>query len=106
MRKKIFFIFCFTNLIAVSSQEKTVNELVTSQNSYNSATNISFNSTNKQNVLISVKNVLGKTVFKKKIMAHEGKNTIHLNRGNLKSGIYIYAIQTSKEIISKRFVLK
>ncbi len=106
MIRKLLFIFCFSCFAMVFSQEKSVNRLVASQNPYNSITNISFNSTNKQQVNISVKNVLGKNVFSKKIVAHKGKNTIHFNRNNLKSGIYIYAIQTNNEIISKRFVIK
>ncbi|WP_363322695.1 T9SS type A sorting domain-containing protein [uncultured Tenacibaculum sp.] len=106
MIRKLLFILCITCVVSVFSQQKSVNKLVASQNRYNSITNISFNSTNKQQVIISVKNVLGKNVFLKKVMAHKGKNTIRFDRNKLKSGIYIYAIQTNNTIISKRFVLK
>ena len=106
MIRKLLLILCMACFAVTFSQEKTVNKLVASQNSYNSITNISFNSTNKQKVIISVKNVLGKTVFFKKIVAHKGKNTIHFDRNNLKSGIYIYAIQTNNQLMSKRFVIK
>jgi len=106
MIKKILLLLCFSSTLGILSQEKSVNKLVASQNPYNSITNISFNSTNKQKVQVSVKNVIGKTVFSKEFIAEEGKNTIRCNRGNLKTGIYIYAIQTNNEIISKRFVIE
>ncbi|SNR16345.1 T9SS type A sorting domain-containing protein [Tenacibaculum jejuense] len=104
MIRKLLFIFCITCFVTVFSQEKSVNKLVASQRPYSAIINISFNSTNKQKVIISVKNVLGKTVFLKEIVASKGKNTIHFDKNKLKSGIYIYAIQTNNEIISKRFL--
>lgn len=106
MIKKVLFILCFVSFSSVFSQEKSVNELVASPNPFLSTTTISFNSTNKQKVLISVKNVLGKTVYFKKVIAYKGNNKLPFKRNDLSSGMYIYAIQTNKEIISKRFVIK
>ncbi|WP_408037578.1 T9SS type A sorting domain-containing protein [Tenacibaculum amylolyticum] len=106
MIKKILFIFCILCSFIALSQEKSVNKLVASPNPFLNTTTISFNSTNKQEVLISVKNVLGKTVFLKKVTAHKGNNKLPFRRNDLSSGMYIYAIQTSKEIISKRFVIR
>ncbi len=106
MIKKVLFILCFVSFSSVFSQEKSVNELVASPNPFLSTTTISFNSTNKQKVLISVKNVLGKTVYFKKVTAYKGNNKLPFKRNDLSSGMYIYAIKTNKEIISKRFVIK
>lgn len=106
MIRKLLLIFCFLSTIAIFSQEKSVNKLVASPNPFFNNTTISFNSTNKQEVLISVKNVLGKTVYLKKVTAHRGENKLPFKRNDLSSGMYIYAIQTSNEIISKRFVIK
>ncbi len=106
MIRKILFVLCFASFLSVFSQEKSVNKLVASPNPFLNTTTISFNSTNKQEVLISVKNVLGKTVFFKEVTAYKGNNKLPFKRNNLSSGMYIYAIQTNKEIISKRFVIK
>ena len=35
-----------------------------------------------------------------------GQNKIPFDRNDLKSGMYIYAIQSNKEVISKRFVIR
>lgn len=106
MIRKLLFIFCIISSITFFSQEKSVNELVASPNPFLNTTTISFNSTNKQQVLISVKNILGKTVYFKKVIAHKGENKLLFKRKDLSSGMYIYAIQTSKYIISKRFVIQ
>ncbi|TYP97055.1 putative secreted protein (Por secretion system target) [Tenacibaculum adriaticum] len=106
MIKKLLFI-SFLLLSSISfSQEKSIEKLVASPNPFSNSTTISFNSTNNQTVLISVKNVLGKTVFSKEIEAVEGRNTFPFRRNDLSSGMYIYAIQSNKEFISKRFVIR
>ena len=53
-----------------------------------------------------IKNVLGKTVFKKKYKTKDGKNTISFYKNNLSTGMYFYSIQNEERIISKRFVIK
>lgn len=106
MIKKLLFIFLIVSTLSVFSQEKSVNKLVASPNPFINTTTITFNSTNKQKVLISVKNILGKTVFLKTITAQKGENKLPFKRNDLSSGMYIYAIQTSKEVISKRFVIR
>ena len=57
-------------------------------------------------VFFSVKNVLGKTVYRKKITMKSGKNTIPFYKNDLPTGMYIYSIQNKKKTISKRFVIK
>lgn len=106
MVKKILFTTILLLSIASFSQEKAVENLVASPNPFTTETSISFVSNQEQGVFLIVKNVLGKTVFKKGYYAKKGKKTIIFNRGNLKSGMYIYTIQSNREITSKRFVIK
>ena len=106
MVKKILLLFIILSSSISFSQEKTIEELIASPNPFSTSTTISFNSNSNQNIFISVKNILGKIVFYKKIEATEGLNTFPFNRDELKSGMYIYAIQTNNEFISKRFVIK
>ncbi|TCP24423.1 putative secreted protein (Por secretion system target) [Tenacibaculum skagerrakense] len=106
MIKKLLFILTVLCASVVFSQEKSVNKLVASPNPFFNSTTITFNSTTQQEVLISVRNVLGKTVFTKKINAQKGLNELPFKRNDLSSGMYIYAIQTGNEVISKRFVIR
>lgn len=106
MVKKILFLtFLFFATLGFS-QEKTIGKLVASPNPFVNNTTISFTSDQKQETFITVKNILGKTVFNKKVIVKKGKNSIPFERGDLKSGMYIYAITTSKETLSKRFVIR
>jgi len=105
MVKKILFIIFLGLSTAVFSQ-KTLQKLTVAPNPIHSSATIQFQSKNKQPIFLIVKNVLGKTVFKRTYTAKTGTNRIFFNRNNLQAGMYIYAIQTRKEIISKRFVIK
>lgn len=106
MIKKILLIsFMFLSAV-VFSQQKTVSNLTAYPNPFSTSTTISFNSEYEQGVFLIVKNVLGKTVFRKGYYTEPGKKSITFERNDLAPGMYIYAIQTSKEVISKRFVIK
>ena len=105
MVKKLLFILFF-GIASVSFSQKTMKDLSTAPNPFTEKTTISFQSDIQQHVIISVKNVLGRTVFKKQYTVRKGKNSIPFYRNDLKSGMYIYAIQNSKEVISKRFVIR
>ena len=105
MAKKLLFTFFLLFSIAGFSQ-KTIVKLSAAPNPFRSATNIKFESKKKQPVFLTIKNVLGKTVFKKVYQTQPGKNRIRFNRNNLKAGMYIYCIQSNKETVSKRFVIR
>ena len=75
-------------------------------NPFNVITKINFQSTKKQIVEFSVKNLLGKTVYLIKVEAKIGYNTIPFYRDDLIKGMYIYILQTENEIKSKRLVIR
>ena len=104
VKKLLFITFLFFTTLGFS--QKTLEKLAAAPNPFTSTTKIKFTSTEKQPIFLVIKNVLGKTVFKKTYTTTKGKNTITFNRNNLKSGMYIYAIQSRKEVISKRFVIR
>ena len=109
MIKKILFIaFLSVSFIGFSQNiaEKTVKELTASPNPFTNNTKITFTATQKTSVFFTVKNVLGKTVFKKAIKVIQGKNTIPFYKNNLSNGMYIYSIRDKKNITSKRFVIQ
>ncbi|MCD8405287.1 T9SS type A sorting domain-containing protein [Tenacibaculum dicentrarchi] len=105
MVKKILFLFLLVT-VAGFSQEKQLDKLVASPNPFRNNTTIFIDSKNNQTVFLSVKNILGKTVFYKEIKIEIGRNKIPFECNDLKAGMYIYAIQSNKEVISKRFVIK
>lgn len=106
MIKKIVFFFIILISSISFSQEKSIDKLIASPNPFANTTKISFYSSTTQDIFISIKNVLGKTVFSKKINAKEGENNFPFYRNNLRSGMYIYSIQSTKEFISKRFIIR
>lgn len=106
MIKKLLFIFILSISFVGFSQEKTINTLSAAPNPFTNSTKITFNSINTSDVYFTVKNVLGKTVYKKTIKAKIGKNSLNFYKDNLVTGMYIYSIQNKKKVISKRFVIK
>lgn len=106
MIQKILFLFLFSIASFSFSQEKAIEKLVASPNPFTNNTTISFKANIAQPTILSVRNVLGKTVYRKKLWAKKGVNTFNFERGDLKSGVYIYAIQSNNNITSKRFVIR
>ncbi len=88
------------------SQKKSIDNLQSSPNPFTENTEISFDSTKEQGVLLVVKNIIGKTVFNKTYWTRKGKRRIFFERKDLKPGIYIYTVQSQDNVISKRFIIK
>lgn len=105
MLKKLLFLF-FLTIASTGFSQKSMKNLSAAPNPFAQQTTISFVSEIQQTAIISVRNVLGKTVFRKELEVKPGKNSIPFRREDLKAGMYIYAIQTTKETLSKRFVIK
>lgn len=106
MIKKILLTLFLSFSLLGFSQEKSIKNLVVSPNPFSNETTFYFKSDTSEEIILTIKNVLGKTVFHKAYQINIGKNELPFYRNNLKSGMYIYAIQTKKQVISKRFVIK
>jgi len=105
IKRLLFVLFLFSATLAFS-QEKSLTKLSAAPNPFTTQTKIKFTSDSDQTIILSVKNVLGKTVYKKEMKVKKGKNSIPFSKNDLRSGMYIYAIQNNRELISKRFVIK
>ncbi|CAA0182501.1 T9SS type A sorting domain-containing protein [Tenacibaculum maritimum] len=105
MIKKILFI-SFLLITSLSFSQKTVKNLSAAPNPFRLSTMISFDSENDQVTIIDIKNILGKTIYRKVFTAKKGRNSFFLSRNNLKAGMYICAIQNSKDMVSKRLVIR
>ena len=106
MKKKILLTLLLFISIVGFSQEKSIEKLSAFPNPFTNSTKITFNSINNSEVIFTVKNVLGKTVFTQKIKSTKGKNSVPFYKGNLSTGIYIYTLQNKNQITSKRFVIQ
>ncbi len=104
VKKLLFTIFLLTATLAFS--QKSLTKLSAVPNPFVNETKITFVSETNQTIVLSIKNVLGKTVYTDRLKVKKGKNSIPFSKGNLRSGMYIYAIQNNKELVSKRFVIK
>jgi len=104
VKKILFTLFLFSTMLAFS--QKSLTKLSAVPNPFVNETKINFVSDTDQIILISVKNVLGRTVYSNRVKVKRGKNSIPFSKGDLRSGMYIYAIQNNKELVSKRFVIK
>lgn len=104
IRKLLFITFSLISTVAFS--QKSIQKLSAFPNPFTNQTKITFVSDNQQTVVLIVKDVLGKTVYRKPHKVRPGKNSIPFSKNNLRTGMYIYAIQNSKELVSKRFVIK
>ena len=106
MTKKLLLILFFFNITYFFSQEKSITALSAAPNPFTTSTKIHFQATQSGIVIFNVKNILGKTVHKKQLVAQKGKNTIAFFKQQLLPGIYIYSIQNKKSVISKRLVIQ
>ena len=114
MKQLLFIAILLISTSAFAQQTKTIDEanqttiskVTSSPNPFTSSTQISFNNKKDQKVILTIKNLLGKTVNTFTVEAKKGNNSIPFYRNGLVSGIYIYSIQTDEEIISKRLVIR
>ncbi len=84
----------------------TISSITAYPNPFSVQTRINFSSTKEQRVEFTVKNLLGKTVYREIINAKIGYNSITFNRNDLTKGMYIYSLQTDTDLVSKRIVIR
>ena len=106
MTKKLLFILLLLISFIGFSQEKPLESLSAAPNPFTNTTQIVFSSSFDSSIQFTVINILGTTVFKKTYKTKVGKNIIPFYKNDLAPGMYIYSIQYSNSIISKRFVIK
>ena len=106
MTKKLLFILILLISFIGFSQKKTLESLSAAPNPFTNTTQIVFSSSFDSSIQLTVINIIGTTVFKKTYKPNVGKNIIPFYKNDLAPGMYIYSIQYSNNIISKRFVIK
>jgi len=110
----LFFMIITTSFAQQKDKDSILkNEIVLSisnitayPNPFSESTRISFTSSSVQTIRFSVKNLLGKTIFNQTLNAKKGFNSLKFNRNNFVRGMYIYSLQTTTEVISKRMIMR
>lgn len=75
-------------------------------NPFNPTTTITFNLPEKDNVKLAVYDILGREVIKLADGAYEaGEHSFQFDASNLPSGVYLYKIETSRGMLSKKMLL-
>lgn len=87
-------------------QEKAITSLKAYPNPLVNKTQISFYTSHDQDIIFTIKNLLGKTVYLDELRTVKGENTLTFYKDKLESGMYIYSIQTETEILSRRLVIR
>lgn len=120
MKKLLFILFLFITGFSFAQQKgnsnvhneryyeapKTIVAVKVTPNPFYEDAKIIFNSKKPQEVIFSVKNLLGKVVYSKQVKVKRGKNTILFQRNSLQSGMYLYSLQTPYEVVIKRLVIR
>lgn len=83
-----------------------IQNIMATPNPFSVTTKIKFISLAKLDVVLCVKDLIGNTVYTKKIKTKIGMNSIPFFRDQLASGIYIYSVKSGNEEFSKRLVIK
>ena len=94
------------SVMTKSSSEASITKVGAYPNPLTVKTNFAFTSNKVQEVTVTVKNLVGNTIFAIRVKVKKGLNTVPFERNNLPKGMYIYSIQTESEIVSKRLVIK
>lgn len=92
--------------VQLSQTQPTLSDIIASPNPFSVKTTITFTSIKDQEVTFTVKNLLGKTVFSEKLNVQKGDNQFDFYKNDLNPGMYLYSLQTTNEVISKRLVIK
>lgn len=105
-KRLLFYVLFFITTYVFSQKNHTLKGLGAHPNPFNIETKISFKSDKIQTVVVTVVDILGKSIMKEKITADRGINSIAFRRNDNSAGMYIYSVQTTEEIVSKRFVIR
>ena len=77
-----------------------------SPNPVSEQANIQFVSSNSEDIIFSIYNLLGREVYSKRIRAVRGLNTLNINTSNYSEGIYLYSINNKMEVKTKRMIVR
>lgn len=80
--------------------------LQNSPNPFSYSTEIRFNALKFGNYDFSVCNILGEVVYKSRVNAVSGTNTITFNGKELRTGLYLYKLSSGNQTITKRMIIE
>ena len=98
---------CQTNCLSTEITElEELKSLLIYPNPSRDIFNISFIVTKKQNLTISILDLLGEYVMKKQIVQFTGEYKEQVNLGSYSNGFYFLKIESPNEVINKKIILQ
>ena len=98
---------CQTNCLSTELTElEELKSLLIYPNPSRDIFNISFIVAKKQNLTISILDLLGKYVMKKQIVQFTGEYKEQVNLGSYSNGFYFLKIESPNEVINKKIILQ
>ncbi len=74
-------------------------------NPFSKNTSIAYTLPKNEAFTFRVSNLLGEVVFSENLVGQRGKGAINFNGSKLQAGIYLYSIETSKGVLTKRLII-
>ena len=99
----IYFTMPGSNRIGVST---VINDLDVYPNPSRDVFNISFNTEQKQDITLRIRNIVGEEIYTEDLKQHDGTYTKAISLENYPKAIYFLEIETGVEIINKKLILQ
>jgi hypothetical protein len=94
-----------TSLLGIASAQTNQLQVNIAPNPFNGAMRVNINSPQADNGTISVKDLLGRELFTRKVAINQGNNTFNLDLGGITAkGFYLLSIQTQTETTVRQIV--
>ena len=92
-----------SNRIGVST---VINDLDVYPNPSRDVFNISFNTDQKQDITLRIRNIVGEEIYTEDLKQHDGTYTKAISLENYPKAIYFLEIETTQGIINKKLILQ
>jgi len=118
MVKKLLFLFliiCISyagfaqdiNLLDTHKKnDQSITSIEANPNPFSIATFITFYTNKDTEISLSIKDLLGNTIYSKQVLTKKGLNSIPFYRDSFPSGIYIYSLKSDTTVVSKRIIIQ
>ncbi|MBH07514.1 MAG: hypothetical protein CMP71_00065, partial [Flavobacteriales bacterium] len=87
-------------------QSTVINDLDIYPNPSRDMFNISFNTINKQDITLRIRNIVGEEIYTEKLNKFDGTYTKAISLENYPKAVYFLEINTNEETINKKLMLQ
>ena len=87
-------------------QSSVINDLDIYPNPSRDVFNISFNTDQKQDITLRIRNIIGEEIYIEELKQHDGAYTKAISLENYPKAIYFLEIETTQGTINKKLILQ